>query len=144
MNCVSLNMNLTSIPFAKLIRLQEGEGDYLFCLAAHQDYTNHLGTVAAAAQFSLAEFASGQWLLYTFPDMAEQVVPMLRNSQVKFNQATTGRICAKVNVSKETELQVAAELKQLKRSKCTIPVKVMNDQGHVVMTGHFEWILMIK
>ena len=137
-------MNLTSIPFAQMIRLQEGEGDYLFCLPAHQDYTNHLGTVAAAAQFSLAEFASGQWLLNTFPDMAEQVVPMLRNSQVKFNQATTGSIYAKVNVSKETELQVALELKQLKRSKCTIPVIVMNDQGHVVMTGHFEWILMMK
>ncbi len=137
-------MNLTSIPFAQMIRLQKGEGDYLFCLPAHQDYTNHLGTVAAAAQFSLAEFASGQWLLNTFPEWAEQVVPMLRNSQVKFNQATTGSIYAKVNVSKETELQVALELKQLKRSKCTIPVKVMNDQGHIVMSGNFEWILLMK
>lgn len=137
-------MNLTSIPFAQMIRLQEGEGDYLFCLPAHQDYTNHLGTVAAAAQFSLAEFASGQWLLNTFPEWAELVVPMLRNSQVKFNQATTGSIYAKVSVSKDTIQQVEEELKQLKRSKCSIPVKVLNNEGHVVMTGNFEWILLMK
>ena len=78
--------NLTQIPFAQLIKLQNSQGEYLFELANETIYTNHLGTVAAAAQFSLAEFASGQWLLNNFTDLADNTIPMLRKSEVKFKR----------------------------------------------------------
>lgn len=137
-------MNLTQIPFAKMIRLQEAEGDYTFCLPAHADYTNHLGTVAAAAQFSLAEFATGQWLLDTFPDLAEHVIPMLRTSEVKFKLPAKGRVRAKVIVPQESIAQVRNDLQMKKRALCSIPVQVINEEGQVVMNGNFEWILMLK
>lgn len=144
MNRVYLGMRLTTIPFAQMIRLQEGEGSYTFCLPGHTEYTNHLGTVAAAAQFSLAEFATGQWLLDTFPDLAEQVIPMLRTSAVKFKQPAIGRVRAQVSVSPEVEAAVRTELMKRKRTLCTILVKVVNEEEVVVMTGTFDWFLTMK
>jgi len=143
-NAVCLRMQLTTIPFAQLIRLQEGEGDYTFCLPDHTDYTNHLGTVAAAAQFSLAEFATGQWLLDTFPDLAEHVIPMLRTSQVKFKQPATGRVRAQVRMSGDVVTQVRTELTARKRALCSIAVNVVNDANEVVMTGTYDWFLAMK
>lgn len=137
-------MRLTSIPFAQMIRLQEGEGSYTLCLPAHAEYTNHLGTVAAAAQFSLAEFASGQWLLDTFPDLAEQVIPMLRTSAVKFKQPAIGKLRAQVIVSPEVEASVRTALIERKRTLCSILVNVVNDQDDVVMSGTYDWFLVMK
>ena len=137
-------MQLTTIPFAQMIRLQEGDGKYTFCLPAHSDYTNHLGTVAAAAQFSLAEFATGQWLLDTFPELAEQVIPMLRTSSVKFKQPAIGRVRAQVYASTEVADAVRTDLMQRKRALCSIPVKVVNDEEEVVMSGTFDWFLAMK
>lgn len=144
LNGVCLCMQLTTIPFAQMIRLQESEGSYTFCLPAHAEYTNHLGTVAAAAQFSLAEFATGQWLLDTFPDLAEQVIPMLRTSAVKFKQPAIGRVRAQVTLSTDVAEGVRTELLQRKRTLCTIPVKVVNDAEEVVMMGTFDWFLAMK
>lgn len=144
LNGVCLCMQLTTIPFAQMIRLQESEGPYTFCLPALAEYTNHLGTVAAAAQFSLAEFATGQWLLDTFPDLAEQVIPMLRTSAVKFKQPAIGRVRAQVTLSTDVAEGVRTELLQRKRTLCTIPVKVVNDAEEVVMMGTFDWFLAMK
>ena len=68
-------MNLKEIPFAKLLDVSDSTSGFLFELSDDEKYTNHLGTVAAAAQFSLAEFASGQWMINSFPDIATQVIP---------------------------------------------------------------------
>lgn len=137
-------MQLTEIPFAQMIRLEPADSPYLFCLPVHQDYTNHLGTVAAAAQFSLAEFASGQWLLDTFPDLADEVIPMLRSSNVKFKKPANGRIRAKVMAAESSITSVRQELRERKRTLCLVEVVVVNNDEATVMSGTFEWFLMMK
>lgn len=137
-------IQVTEIPFAQMIRLEPADSPYLFCLPAHQDYTNHLGTVAAAAQFSLAEFASGQWLLNTFADLADQVIPMLRSSNVKFKKPASGCIRAKVMTAESSIASVRLELHERKRTLCLVEVVVVNDDDAMVMSGTFEWFLMMK
>jgi acyl-coenzyme A thioesterase PaaI-like protein len=137
-------MNLKDIPFAGMIRLSEAEGEYTFALDDDIAYTNHLGTVAAAAQFSLAEFTSGQWLLDTFPDLAQQAIPMLRKSSVKFKTPGKGRVRAKVQVSETTALEVRKQLTEKKRALCEIEVVVVNDEEKVIMIGIFEWFITLN
>src|ERR1035438_8092756 len=57
-------MDVSAIPFNRFLGLRAG--DTALTLPADPKYHNHLGTVHAGAQFSLAEAASGQWLLDRF------------------------------------------------------------------------------
>lgn len=136
--------NLTQIPFAQLIKLQNSQGEYLFELANETIYTNHLGTVAAAAQFSLAEFASGQWLLNNFTDLADNTIPMLRKSEVKFKTPGYGKIRAKASVADDLKQQTLNQLMQTKRALINIFVEVVDEQDKLIMQGHFEWYLQLK
>jgi hypothetical protein len=137
-------MNLKDIPFAKLIAISESNSEFLFELSDDEKYTNHLGTVAAAAQFSLAEFASGQWMLNSFPDIASQVIPVLRKSEVKFRKPAIGRVRARAIVNEETHHQFISELMQRKRALLTILIELVNDDLEVVMSGTYEWFIQLQ
>jgi len=137
-------MNLKEIPFAKLLAISESSSEFLFELSDDEKYTNHLGTVAAAAQFSLAEFASGQWMINSFPDIATQVIPVLRKSEVKFKKPAIGRVRARAIVNEETRYQFITELMQRKRALVTILIELVNDDLEVVMSGTYEWFIQLR
>ena len=137
-------MNLKDIPFAKVLDAADSSEGFLFELPNDKKYTNHLGTVAAAAQFSLAEFASGQWMINTFPEVAPNVIPVLRKSEVKFRKPALGRVRARALVTEDTKTQFITELTQLKRALLSIPIEVVNDDLEVVMIGTYEWFIQLK
>lgn len=137
-------MNLKDIPFAKLLDISESNSEFLFELSDDEKYTNHLGTVAAAAQFSLAEFASGQWMLNSFPDIATQVIPVLRKSDVKFRKPAIGRVRARAIVNEETRHQFISELMQRNRALLKVLIELVNDDSEVVMSGTYEWFIQRK
>jgi hypothetical protein len=137
-------MNLKDIPFAKAIGLTESKEEFLFELTDDIVYTNHLGSVAAAAQFSLAEFTSGQWLLNTFPEIAPNVIPMLRKSEVKFKKPAHGKIRAKAHVEEIAQQTFLHELNQYNRALIKIEIDIVNDSNEKVMTGIYEWFIQLK
>jgi len=137
-------MNLKDIPFAKLLAISESNSEFLFELSDDEKYTNHLGTVAAAAQFSLAEFASGQWMLNSFPDIAPQVIPVLRKSDVKFRKPAIGRVRARAIVNEETSRQFISELMQRNRALLKVLIELVNDDSEVVMSGTYEWFIQLQ
>lgn len=137
-------MNLKEIPFAKLLAISDSTSEFLFELSDDEKYTNHLGTVAAAAQFSLAEFASGQWLIHAFPEYATQVIPVLRKSEVKFRKPAMGRVRARAIVNDESRDQFLTDLTQRKRALVTIVIELVNDDLEIVMSGTYEWFIQLQ
>ncbi len=137
-------MNLKEIPFAKLLAVSDSTSGFLFELSDDEKYTNHLGTVAAAAQFSLAEFASGQWLIHAFPEYATQVIPVLRKSEVKFRKPAMGRVRARAIVNDESRDQFLTDLTQRKRALVTIVIELVNDDLEIVMSGTYEWFIQLQ
>jgi len=137
-------MNLKEIPFAKLLAISDSSSGFLFELSDDEKYTNHLGTVAAAAQFSLAEFASGQWMLNSFPDIASQVIPVLRKSEVKFRKPAIGRVRARAIVNEETRHQFISELMQRNRALLKVLIELVNDDLEIVMSGTYEWFIQLQ
>ena len=137
-------MNLKDIPFAKLLDISESNSEFLFELSDDEKYTNHLGTVAAAAQFSLAEFASGQWMLNSFPDIAPQVIPVLRKSDVKFRKPAIGRVRARAIVNDDTRHLFISELMQRNRALLKVLIELVNDDSEVVMSGTYEWFIQLQ
>ncbi len=86
-------MSNESIPFADKVGISKSD-DGILQLDNDETIHNHVHTIAASAQFSLAEIASGEYLKLIFPDLVGKVIPLLRESQIKFKKPATDTIKA--------------------------------------------------
>ena len=94
-------MNVIQIPFIEKVGVKRGEQGLLE-LAFSEGVQNHLKTIHACAQFTLAETASGEILQTKFPELVGKVIPVLRDSQIKFKKPATKSIIAVSSVSSES------------------------------------------
>jgi acyl-coenzyme A thioesterase PaaI-like protein len=134
-------MNVTDIPFNAMLGIRpapEGSG-LLLELPDAPCYRNHVGTVHAAAQLALAEAASGELLMRTFPELQGQAVALLRRVESKFSNPMTGAIYARP-VSQPAELRPSAEPLMTKgRALIPVTIAIVDRAGNVGMTATFEW-----
>jgi len=105
---------------------------------------NHIGTMHAAAQFLLAETASGVYLQEKFPDLKDEVIPLLRESQIKYRKTAEGTITAHAFAELETLERFKNQF--LKRSRAIISVNVdlKDREGVVVAEALFTWFVQRK
>ncbi|NQU25730.1 MAG: YiiD C-terminal domain-containing protein [Candidatus Nealsonbacteria bacterium] len=93
-------MDVTKIPFAEkvgIVRSAEGSLELPFSHSVQ----NHVQTLHASAQFTLAETASGEILQISFPELVGKAVPVLRDSQIRFRKPAAKAITAHPVVSDE-------------------------------------------
>lgn len=135
-------MDVTQLPFNRLIGLEAAapESGFLVGLPAGPQYTNHLGTVHAAALLAVAEAGSGAFLVRHFGDGAG-FVPVVRRLESKFRKPATGRVAARAAVPPEEVARWAAELAARGRLSAAVPVEVVDAAGVVVMTAVVEWFI---
>lgn len=118
--------------------------DYLLELPAGPNVLNHLDTIHASAIYSLAEISSGYYLRANFRDIADQTIPILRGSQVKFKKIGSGNLYSTVRLIGTTLKDIRASLESRRKSLFLIQVKIVNEQEDVVMTGDYEWFVTMK
>ena len=74
-------MQVTGIPFVKLVGIKD-KNSTLF-LDFKDDIKNHIETIHASAQFTLAETQSGLHLQKLFPELEGKAIPILRDAQFR-------------------------------------------------------------
>lgn len=138
-------MNITEIPFNKLIEISASESDtFLLQLKNDTKYTNHLGTVHAAAQFALAEAAGGEFLVREFPDLVTTIVPVVRGVEAKFKKPATGQLSAKA-LFVETDANTIREILLLKkRVSLKLQVELVDQTEQVVFVAVFDWFVVMR
>jgi len=133
-------MDITEIPFVKkmgIARTRTGTLELSFDDSLH----NHVQTMHASAQFALAETASGEHLHRLFPELDGQVVPLLRDSQIKFKKPATKTITAHPSVSDEVVHKFREQLEKRGRSSISVNVEVTDSENVVTCTGVFNWFI---
>lgn len=130
-------MNVAAIPFNHFLGLQS-DGSAL-TLPADAKYQNHLGTVHAGAQFSLAEAASGQWLLDRFGDAAPDYLAVVRHADVKYRRPASGELTATAEVPAGDEQQFRDTLERRGRGTIAVPVHVVGADKAITLEATFEW-----
>ncbi len=130
-------MDVSAIPFNRFLGLRAGEA----ALALPEDpkYLNHLGTVHAGAQFSLAEAASGQWLLNRFGEAAADYVAVVRRADVKFRRPAAGELTAQAGAPPEEAERFLEMLTQRGRAAIEVRVQVLGEDGSATLESVFEW-----
>jgi acyl-coenzyme A thioesterase PaaI-like protein len=136
-------MDVTQLPFNRFIGLEAcpPESGFFVRLDADPKYTNHLGTVHAAALLAVAEAGAGAFLIRHFGDPSN-LVPVVRRLEAKFRRPATGSVRARVAGSAEAVQGWAAELAARGRVSATVPVEVVDDSGAVVLTASVEWFVV--
>ncbi len=114
--------HLLELPFAPLVQ-------------------NHLGTMHAAAQFSLAEAASAECLQRHFGAAAEGVLGVVRGVEVKYRRPATGDLLAFGAPDDHTRGSLLPELAGRGKSSAVILIDLKDRAGTLTFHGKFEWFI---
>jgi thioesterase domain-containing protein len=130
-------MDIAAIPFNRLLGLQSD--GFAVTLPEDAKYRNHLGTVHAGAQFSLAEAAGGQWLLGRFGEAAADYLAVVRRADVKYRRPAAGALTAKADVPPEEAERFRETLEKRGRASIEVRVEILGADGSVTLEAAFEW-----
>jgi acyl-coenzyme A thioesterase PaaI-like protein len=130
-------MDVAAIPFNKFLGLQAGEGT--LTLPADPKYLNHLGTVHAGAQFTLAEAASGQWLLGRFGAAAAEYAAVVRHADIKFRRPASGELTTRASAEPGEAERFLETLTRRGRATIEVRVQVLGADGNTTLESTFEW-----
>jgi len=134
-------MRAVEIPFVSHVGIEEQDESTLV-LPLTQEVGNHVGTMHAAALFALAETQSGVFLQQLFPDYgADEVLPLLRGSSVKYRAPATTTIHAVASVTREDQERFLMQFERKGRAGITVTVELKDSEETVVMTGEFSWFV---
>jgi len=133
-------MNILEIPFVKKVGIEK-QASNMLSLKFSEGIKNHLETIHASAQFTLAETASGEKLLESFPSLVGKVVPILRESKVKFKKPATKSISAKSIISSESIEKFNSQFTTKGRSTVPVEVEISDSDGKITCIGTFIWYI---
>jgi len=133
-------MNVLEIPFVKKTGITQNKNAELE-LVFNQDLHNHLQTMHASAQFTLAETASGEFLQTLFPDLVGKVIPVLRDATVKFKKPAIKNIIAYPAISNEDRDKFNSQFSKKGRASISIDVEVKDIEGTITCSARYNWFI---
>lgn len=133
-------MNVLEIPFVQKVGLTRSHEGHL-ALNLDKSNENHIQTVHASAQFTLAETTSGEALQQLFPHLVGKVVPILRASEVKFKKPATGDIYGVARIDDATKEAFEEQLAKKGRAGISVDVEIKDSHEVLTCLGRFEWFV---
>jgi len=133
-------MEILNIPFVSKIGLQKCAEGNLRLLYAEEN-SNHLKSLHAGAQFTLAETASGNYLQSNFPDLAPVVIPVLRDAQVKYKKPAMKDLKAYVSIKDEVRSKFFTQIGGKGRGLIALDVLLKDSDGITTFEGTFNWFI---
>jgi len=132
-------MDVTQIPFVKHIGIKK-DGQTLK-LEASDTVQNHMQTIHASAQFTLAETQSGLFLQRMFPELEGKVLAVLRGSTVKYKNPAISTIYATASIEEDMKDKFLNQLERKRRATIVIGVQVLDEEEILTMQGNFTWFV---
>ena len=133
-------MDVTEIPFVKKVGITQATDGNLE-LAFNDDTHNHLATMHASAQFTLAETASGEFLQTLFPELVGKVIPVLRDASVKFKKPAVKNIIAYPSISDESQEKFKTQFEKKGRASISVNVEIKDIENTVTCIATYNWFV---
>lgn len=138
-------MNILEVPFNQFLGLEKSERqDFTFKLEQRPELLNHLGTMHACVQLSLAEAVSGEYLLNQFYSLRNDVIPVVRKTEVKYQKPANGCLYAKADFFKTTQADILKTLNEKGRALVPIKVEVVDAENKRTLIAVFDWFVAKK
>ena len=133
-------MDVTQIPFAKHIGIERKDEGTLK-LEPTNIVQNHIHSIHASAQFTLAETQSGLHLQLSFPELVGEVAGLLRGATVKYKNPATTTIYAIATIEEKLKKKFLMQLERKGRAGIVVDVVVKDSNDVVCMQGEFSWFV---
>lgn len=133
------NIKATDIPFVSHIGIKDEHN--VLSLDFKDDVLNHIKTIHASAQFTLAETQSGLHLQKLFPQLEGKVVPVLRDAQVKYKKPAMEKIIAIASSNEEAVEKFKAQFDKKGRGSLQIDVEVKDINSVLTCQATFTWFV---
>jgi len=135
-------MDILSIPFHKYLNIKRsGISNYIFEIEVRPEYHNHLGTIHACVQLSLAEASSGEFLLQEFRDLKDVLIPVVRRSEAKYNKPAKGNLYTKAKFLHSSRKEIYDNLINKNRALVQVLVTVVDEEENKIATVIFDWFI---
>jgi len=131
--------DILNIPFVKLSTISSEDTGSL-SLDKKDEITNHINTIHAGAIFTLAETQSGVYLKEIFPSLDGMVIPILRESQIKYKKPAEKKIFAYADVSDEAIDKFKKIFENKSRATIRVDVKI-KDLNNIIAIASFTWYI---
>ena len=132
-------MRATDIEFVKLIGIKQSQNSV--SLAFKKNVLNHIESIHASAQFSLAETQSGLHLQELFPQLIGKVIPLLRESKIKYKKPALKSIVAFASCSEENIEKFQEQFMKKGRATLAVNVDVKDEEGVLCASSEFIWFV---
>ena len=129
-----------NIALSEFLGISRNDTGKLY-LPVSDNVKNHLGTIHAAAQFALAELASGSYLEEVFPEYKNNVYAVLRKTRTRYRSPGETELTAFPFAEPEEISTLQNNLQTRNRGTITVAVKLMDYCGKCVFEGLFEWYI---
>ena len=132
-------MRAQDIAFVNLVGIEQSENSV--SLAYKKDILNHLDSIHASAQFTLAETQSGLHLQELFPELLGNVIPMLRESKIKYKKPALKTLVAEASCSDENIAKFREQFAKKGRATLSLNVDVVDSDGILCAIAEFVWFI---
>jgi len=132
-------MRATDIEFVKLVGIEQSQNSV--SLAYKKDVLNHIESIHASAQFTLAETQSGLHLQELFPELVGKVIPVLRESKIKYKKPALKSIVAFASCSDENIARFKEQFAKKGRATLSVSVDVKDSEGVLTASSEFIWFV---
>ncbi|HFD32863.1 MAG TPA: DUF4442 domain-containing protein [Gammaproteobacteria bacterium] len=133
-------MDVLEIPFVKKVGITKNKNNDLE-LPFTTDTHNHLQTMHASAQFTLAETASGELLQNLFPELVGKVIPVLRDAKVKFKKPAVKNIIAYPSITEEEIEKFNTQFVKKGRASISVNVEIKDSDNTVTCIANYNWFV---
>lgn len=133
-------MNVLDIPFVKKVGITKTDKDEL-ALTFTTDSHNHLQTMHASAQFTLAETASGEYLQILYPELVGKVIPVLRDANVKFKKPAVNTIIAYPSVSDASREKFDSQFSKKGRASISVDIEIKDIENTTTCIASYNWFI---
>ena len=133
-------MNVIEIPFVKKVGIAQSSNGNLEPPFSN-DTHNHLATMHASAQFTLAETASGEFLQTLFPELVGKVISVLRDATVKFKKPAVKKIIAYPSISDEVRIKFNEQFSKKGRASICVDIDIKDIEGTVTCVASYNWFV---
>jgi acyl-coenzyme A thioesterase PaaI-like protein len=127
------------IPFVKNIGIEQEKNE--LSLECKESVYNHMKTIHAGAQFTLAETQSGIFLLKLFPELEGEVTPLLRDAHIKYRRPAVQKITAYAAADEDAVQKFRSQLDKKGRASLKISVKIKDINDLLTSEAVFTWFI---
>ena len=138
------DMKTQEVPFNRYLGIQpSAEEGYILELANSDKISNHLGTMHAGALFSLAEAASGAFLLQQFHNTTLEILPVVRKADIKYSRPVESIVYATADFTEQSVDAVYTALKERRKAVVEVKVVLYNEAHERTAASTVHWFLAL-